>query len=265
MAFADGELTPDERMKVEDALQRDDTLRRRLRVFERTGRALGVLYTETLDQPVPAHILERVRAAKVEAGTPGPLERMAERLRAGLGALSLPGHRWATASVAAGLFIGGLALGVWLERDPAQMTADRHPLLSIESNHLWARGALQETLERVSSGDAGVWSGVADRGGRIVPVLTFKDKTDRYCREYAVTGTPEAAAVGIACRGDKGRWSIEIHIARPTGEEATATFRPASGVGIERLNALMAEMSAGAPIDMDREDALIRAGWAAIR
>ncbi|MGI9385185.1 MAG: hypothetical protein ACR2PO_18685, partial [Methyloligellaceae bacterium] len=86
---------------------------------------------------------------------------------------------------------------------------------------------------------------------------TFKDKTGRYCREYAVAGTPEASAVGIACRDKMNRWSIEIHTAQAEG----GTFRPASGGGIERLNALMGEMSAGEPLDLDQEEAAIRKGW----
>ena len=94
-----------------------------------------------------------------------------------------------------------------------------------------------------------------------MPVQTFQDRTGRYCREYAVTAAPGAGAVGIACRNNTTRWSIEIHTAQRSGTKGTQSYRPASGKGIARLNALVAEIREGDSLDLDQEEAAIRQGW----
>ena len=257
MAFVDGELDAGECRRVEQALERDPSLRDRLQAFERTGRGLGDLYAQPLNEPVPAHLLELVRGAELREREPGLLERLSDRLRASLADLAMPQPGWASAAAAAGVFAIGLSMGLWLQDRPSGPSADRYALLGIEDNHLWARGALQDALEGVASGSSKSWVVGSNGEGTVVPVLTFKDKTGRFCREYAVAGTPEASAIGIACRTAKDRWSIEIHTAQPT----ESVIRPASGGGIERLQALMSEMSAGEPLDLDQEESAIRKGW----
>lgn len=258
MAFADGELELRERERIEAALETDSALRERLRVFEETGRTMGALFKEPLEAPVPAHLLELVRSADVAPPAPEG-ESMWARLSKGFGDLLTPQLGWAAVAATA-VFAVGLSLGLWLQDTPSGV-GERHALLGIENNHLWAEGSLKQALETVSSGESRAWSGPSDAAGTIVPVLTFKDKTGRYCREYAVTGAPEARAVGIACRQGDGRWSIEIHTAEATDPGAPGTFRPASGGGIARLQALMTEMSAGEPLDLDQEGAVLRGGW----
>lgn len=260
MAYADGELAPDERQRVADALENDADLRARLQIFEQTGRELGHLFDQPLNEPVPPHLIEIVRGAETRqdsAHDPGPLESLVKRLRDTIADLSSPAAGWATAGVAATVFALGLSVGLWFQNSPGQQAGARLALLKIEDNHIWAQGALRTALEDAASGESRTWP-AAGKSGTVVPVLTFKDKTGRFCREYSVSGTPAASAVGIACRDSADRWSIEIHTAQTP--EATA-ITPAAGAGIERLNALMTEMSKGDPLDLDQEETVIRNGW----
>ncbi len=257
MAFVDGELEAGERQRVAAALEHDADLRARLQVFEQTGRELGALFDQPMNEPVPSHIEEMVRRAPLGQRPVSPLERIATRLRDTIGELSGPAASWATAGVAATIFAVGLSVGLWFQNLPTGISTDRIALLNVEDNHIWAQGALKTALETAASGEEHKWP-TGSNGGTVVPVLTFKDKTGRFCREYAVAGTPEASAVGIACRTDAARWSVEIHTAQSTEAQSIA---PASGTGIERLNALMTEMSEGEPLDLDAEEAAIRKGW----
>lgn len=257
MAFVDGELASDERQRVEKALEEDAALRDRLQIFERTGRSLGALYDQPVNEPVPSHLVEMVRNASIKEPEPAPLERLATRLRDSIANLPSPAAGWATAAAAAVVFSIGLSVGLWFQNVPTGVPLDQQALLKIENNHIWAQGALRDALETAPSGDSRHWPTAKD-DGTVVPVLTFKDKAGRYCREYAVSGTPEASAVGIACRDDADHWSIEIHTAQ--SPDATS-ISPAEGTSIERLGALMTEISTGDPLDLDQEETAIRDGW----
>ncbi len=260
MAYVDGEIDAAQRERLSERLAEDAELRERLKVFRETDRSLNRHYDDVLHQPVPAHILDLVRNADVKTQPEGLIQRIAARLRGRPGAVSGPRMRWVAASAAAALAVG-IGIGTWLDTGPVTPAGDRFALLSVNNNHLWAQGALKDALERVGSGDEKSWEAAPGETGKIYPVLTFKDRAGQFCREYAVTASPEASAVGIACRRNTGRWSIEIHTAQPADASGGAPFRPASSGGIERLNALMTEMSDGDPLDLDQEEQAIKNGW----
>lgn len=260
MAYVDGEMDVRDRERLSERLAQDAGLRERLDVFSTTDRSLGRHYDDVLNQPVPPHLLDLVRNADVKQRPAGLMQRIAARLRGDAGLFAAPRLGLAAASTTAALVVG-IGLGTWLNSGPRAPSADRLALLSIEDNHLWAHGALEDALERVGSGESKSWEETPGEAGKIVPVLTFKDRAGQFCREYAVTASREASAVGIACRRDTGKWSIEIHTAQPADATGAAPFRPASGRGIERLNALMTEMSDGEPLTLDQEEAAIRNDW----
>lgn len=260
MAYVDGEIDVKDRERLSERLAQDAELRKRLDVFNTTGRSLGRHYDDVLHQPVPPHLLDLVRNADVEQRPVGLMQQIAARLRGRGGLFAAPRAGLVAASVAAALFVG-VGLGTWLNSGAIVPSADQVALLSIENNHLWATGALEDALERVGSGQSKSWEEAPGQSGKIIPVLTFKDRAGQFCREYAVTGSPEASAVGIACRRDTSKWSIEIHTAQPADATDAAPFRPASSGGIERLNALMTEMSDGDPLTLDQEQAAIGNGW----
>lgn len=260
MAYADGEIDAEQREHLSERLAHDAGLRKRLEVFRETDRTLSRHYDDVLHQPVPAHLLDLVRNADVKTQPEGTIRRIAAWLRGNAGTSAAPRVGWAAASAAAALAVG-IGIGTWLESGPVTPAGDRFALLSVDNNHLWAQGALKDALEQVGSGDAKSWEAAPGETGNIYPVLTFRDRAGQFCREYAVTASPEASAVGIACRRDTGQWSIEIHTAQPADAAGGAPFRPASSGGIERLNALMTEMSDGDPLDLDQEEQAIRNGW----
>jgi len=120
-------------------------------------------------------------------------------------------------------------LGSWYQGGSTGPASDRFALLTIDKNHPWARGALSDTLESLPSGESRNRTSESNEPETTVPVLIFKDKAGRFCGEYVVPSTPEASAVGIACRSVAGRWSIETHTAHPTGDDA--------GLGASSLSA----------------------------
>ena len=66
MAFADGELAPGERARVEAALVADATGRARLEIFIVTGRSLADQFRKPLIEPVPRRLVDLVLDRSVE-------------------------------------------------------------------------------------------------------------------------------------------------------------------------------------------------------
>ena len=68
MAYGDGELGPDDRVRVETLLANDPESRTHLDIFRATGAPLAVLFGKPMLEPIPAHLVAFV--LNYECGKP---------------------------------------------------------------------------------------------------------------------------------------------------------------------------------------------------
>lgn len=260
MAYVDGELDAAERDRLEQALEQDEGLRSRLNVYQETGRELSGLFSQPMDEPVPPHLLELVRSAKIEPPKQSPAEHAASPLSRFLSAILPASPRGAMAMASIATFAIGLSIGVLLQGSGPEGVGTHTALLEVQDNQVWARGELKTALETLVSGHILKATDEDQVELTVAPLITFKDKADRFCREYAVGGSPEAAATGIACRDSQGQWIVEAHLAHTEPNPGSDEFLPASG-GASSLEALMAGMISGEPLTLDDEEASIGTEW----
>lgn len=114
---------------------------------------------------------------------------------------------------------------------------------------------LATTLSETASGTARDWPGPVTRGGRIYPVLSFRDGAGALCREFEVADG-RAVSVGVACRRD-GNWQIEA-IANASGRSAAAEgYVPASGDVPATISAAIDRLMQGEALDATTEAAAL--------
>jgi hypothetical protein len=194
-------------------------------------RRLADPFAAKAGEPVPAWLVDSLRQApagqpaRPAARSPGVVEALRRRY---------PVPTW---SLAAGpALAAGLALAVWLAM-PATRPAD---LIAAQ---------LAVGLERTESGkDAPV---VALR-----PVLSFRSKTDGWCRQYELRYASRQAAHGLACRSEDGRWNVMASTApAPIGP------RPAGSEPRRAIDDLVTAMIGEQPLSNADEAARIGQGW----
>ena len=267
MAYADGELSPDERDALEALLNRDATLRMRLAPFVVTRREIASTYEPTLDEPVPEHLV----AAILRAPTPtrdrtpatSPSESWLSRALTAIGSTLFPhGASLATAASVAVLVSAG-ALGGWLASQPAP--TQEGGLIATTGSGLTASGALANALESTPSGTA---SALDANGAAIIPVMSFHQAdSDGVCREYrvrnAAAGEPDYA--GLACRADDGVWHVAVHVETPKATAVQAengnTYQTATGPNAPAVDAVADTLISGDALGRDEEKALLENGW----
>jgi hypothetical protein len=226
MAFADGELSAEERAAVERALSDDAGLREKLAAHRTLRARLSGAYDTVLDEPVPAQLMAAAQGAparEAEVVDLGARRRAAWTARE-WGAMA--------ASLAGGLIIG---FGV--------MNAQA-PLIAVTADGMSARGALAQALDtQLASDDAG-----AVRIG-----LSFRAVDGGYCRTFELT---ERGTSGVACRDTNG-WDVAMTAA--AGAQGEIRMAGAS----EAVLNVVATMIDGDPLDAEDEAQARDAGWTA--
>ena len=213
-----------------------------------TARRIG---REAANDPALATEIARYRALKAQLTAhyaPIAEEAVPERLRALLAGAdivdaSLSERRMAKRSRFEAIHWGALAaslvLGLTIGLRPWLPAAD----VASDNGVLVASGPLAAALDtRLASNQP------ADAAVRIG--LSFRDNVGRYCRSF------ESAKIdGIGCR-DGGRWQLE----QTRRGQALSDYRQASS---GELNAMVATMMAGDPLDADAERMARDSGWRA--
>lgn len=268
MAYADGELSPEESASLEAILSQDATLRLRLEPFVATRRELSDAFDATLAEPIPEHLISAILRAPVPAGYAEPRARHSEggRFRRALDAIGtalfpVGGLSLATAASVA-LIISVGALGGWLATRSG--TPSETDLIATTSHGLSASGALAAALETQPSATS---VAVGTSGTAIVPVNSFRTKNDGICREYRINDgseTPDYA--GLACRTEDGTWRLAVHVETPkpvvADVQTDQPYRTATGVGVPAVDAIVDTMISGDPFGAEDERALLENGWA---
>ena len=225
MAYADGELGPEEISAVERALAEDPALQAALERQRRLRATLAGHYAPVAEEPVP----ERLRAL-LEPKPAEVIDCAAARAR------RRPAFAWPhLAAMAASLAVGVLAGQVALSPGGGPV--------AVEDGTMVARGELAETLEtQLASAQA---AGASTRVG-----ISFEDGEGRLCRTFQAP-----AMDGIACRGGEG-WQLVMTAAGKGA--ATGQYRQASSpMVMEQAQAMMA----GEPLDAAAESEARRSGW----
>jgi hypothetical protein len=222
MAYADGELAPDERAEIERALAADATLKARVETHRRLRQKISAAYDDVLNETAP----ETLRAALDAAPVPAPVIDLAARRR----------PHWSVRewSAMAASLAGGLVIGF------GAMSAQT-PMIAVTADGMSARGALERALDAQLA---------SEQAGSVRIGLTFRAQDGAYCRTFELT---ERATAGLACRGDDA-WRVAMTAAQPNQGELRMASAP------EILAAVDARI-AGEPLDAAGEAAARDAGW----
>jgi hypothetical protein len=221
IAFADGELSGDERAQVEAALAGDAALREKLAAHQRLRAQLSAAFDGALNEPVPQRLLNAGEKPKADV-----IDFAARR------AAKWSAREWGAmaASLAAGLVI---AFGVG---------AFRQPPFAIIDGALVARGELARGLDTRLA---------AETDGDVRIGLTFRNQEGAYCRTFSLDDT-----AGLACNND-GAWRVAMTAAQAqSGEVRTAS----SDTPAEILAAVDA-MIEGDVFDAATEASVRDRGW----
>lgn len=192
IAFAEGELSGDERAAIEAALREDAVLRERLAAHQRLRARLSAAFDGALSEPLPERLAKAAQAPSATVVT------LADRR-----AVKWSAREWGAmaASIAAGLLIG-----VGVMNRPA-------PLIAASADGLEARGALARALDTQLAADA---------GGDVRVGLSFQSRQGAYCRTFSVTRSDTS---GLACR-DGDSWTVAM-TAQGGGGEVRMASAPA--------------------------------------
>jgi hypothetical protein len=239
-AYVDGELEGAERARIEQAIQTDSRLARRVAQF-RARRRSGV---DALRQESWSQRLAQPRRSATATGSAQVIDlarvRAERKRRTERGRHTLSRRVVMAASLAAGLL-----LGLLVER----LLPDG-ALTQYRDGALYARGALTAALnEELGSKPL---LGNAVRVG-----LSYKAKDGHYCRTFSVREIH--ALSGLACREQQQWrvWTLEGAEARGTGVHV-AHGGPALPPGVAQA---VSERTSGAPLDQQAEMSARRSGW----
>lgn len=230
MAFADGDLPPDEAGRVEAALAEDPDLAARVQRFRAVRTALRTVYDSVAAEPIPEH-LRALLGDVASSESPRSLQ-----------AAPRPTRSVRTISPAVfAVMAAALILGVLAGRLSAPASGD---LTTLQAGRLRASPALARVLDtRVAA--------AADNLDAALRVgLSFRTVSGGYCRTFR-----EGAASGLACRDGRG-WSVPII---QSGAEQADT-RSASDSSA--VMALVDRLIVGEPLSPEEERRALEQHWA---
>lgn len=231
MAFADGELTPDERAAVETAITANPELAERLQAHMRLRERVGAALAGVLTEPVPKRLLAAVEAG--ERSNILPLRPRAERVP--------PRWLWASGGAVAAGFALGLIVGgaLFPEPDSGMIGAD-----------MATRGALARALDSQL---------VATQGASAVQIkFTFRASDGRLCRVFAVRRADGVA--GLACRRPDKSWLVRL-AAPMESQGAAGAYQTAASPLPPAVAELAQSLAAGEPFGAAAEAKAKAAGW----
>lgn len=233
MAYTDGELTRAEAMEVELAAERDETIRRKIRLFRETADQLRTAAEDL--PPVPEALAERISslidADVAKAGSTATENVLPFRSKRWFD--HLPAAIAASITLAAGL-AAGMALGPFSSPQPS-------PPFGITA---LADPGLADALSVVESGS----SKVLDTGATLNVIASFVDADGALCREFDYEALDGPSIVSVACRTDDS-WHPKIAIAASTTQ--SGDFAPASS--LDAIEAWLVSSGLGEPLEPQAE------------
>lgn len=237
-AFVDGELEPDARAAMADAIANDPALAARVATLEAFNRRIRGAFAGALSEPVPV----RLSAPVLGASTPRVVELAAARATRRPSAIGLAsGRSWMAlaASVVVGLFVGHF---VWPDR-PANFVA-------LDEHGITAGPALALELTKRLASDTPSADGIAVG-------LSFRARSGAYCRTFVAA---HSGVAGLACHQGE-EWHIGA-LTEGTPEPAgTGGYRQAATTLAPAIGEAVAATIDGDPLDADAELRAQQRGW----
>lgn len=255
IAYLDAELDPSGMDAVEQALDADRALRRRLQRLVASGEQLRFAYAGVVEEAVPPQLVQAIlaapapRARTAPAANTTPAISPTRWLSRWLGTAHGPWMPTALASAAA------LGVGLWLGL--SQPTGGEVPRLA--QHQPVADRALLVALESLPSGR------VVEAAGRQIEVLaSFQQPDGRICREFNSSereGDP-LDHLGLACREPSGDWTLAVLASeeRPAGT-GHGGYRTASDHQHHILDRYRQQHTLGQALEPADEQALLQHGW----
>lgn len=253
-AYLDGEMDDAARAAFEARLALDPALREHLEQIRTVSESVEAEFV-ALPAGAPSEELfaaVKAFAAAHPAGTEvngARIIKLEQRPKTagpqGLAAWQLP----VAAAVAFCVGAGAMWLVQTMQTNSNTLTA-----AAVSSGRVAEGAMLHRVLERVESG-------ATERAGHetIRPILTFKAKDGRYCREFEAFSA-DGAVVGVACRAAND-WRMEVLLSAAARAPDETQYAPASGFNARALDDVVSQLMDGAALDAAAEAEALRKGW----
>jgi hypothetical protein len=229
MAYADGELDPQERAAIEEAMRDDPAIANAVANHRALRADVAAAFAGILDEPVPARLQPQVPApAPVLSLDAARAERTAAKARR---TWSWP--EWG--ALAAMLVVGVLA---------GKALPGGAPAIAGNGGQVVAQGELASALDRQVGGQG---------NAKVKVGVSFAARDGDYCRTF-IMGT----SAGLACRTG-GQWKIPV--LSETAPEAAGGYRQAGSALPPAVLDAVDERIAGKPLDAAGEAAARERGW----
>lgn len=243
MAYADGELDAATAELVEQAMETDDAVAERVALFLETR-------LRARSEHEPAEDVPPALRASVEKAISDARDREEVAQASAVVALRVAANDRKRKKIdvpmpiAASIFAAlagliGYSIGVAGYTDGADL---RMAGLSVPG--------LPALL---SSSPSGTEVAMGDTQARFRAIATFTQPDGTLCREFEVSNADRSTLVSVACRQDRN-WRVDFAVVARGGDDG---YAPASS--LESLDAYLGAISAGEPVDLDEEAALLAA------
>jgi anti-sigma-K factor RskA len=240
-AYVDGELSAEDRARVEAAMRAEPDVARRVAEHQQLRTSLRTAFDGVLREPVPERL---VAAARGDAGTGSVADfGAAKRAREATQARS-EGRRWSWpewGAMAASVLIGVIVTRV------AVRSPEATPFVS-RQGELVAQGTLADALSNQLAS-------TQPRNAATQVGVSFRSKAGPYCRSF--TMREGEAVTGLACRAGDA-WRIDV-LAR--SDPATGDYTPAASALPAAVLSAVEQQIDGEPLDAASEARARESGW----
>lgn len=224
MAFADGELDDIKRKQIQDAINRDPEIARRVASHRALGNAVHKSFEPVLEEPVPDRLIAAARSGAKSA--PRESKSNVVPLR-GRGAPTRQRPGWI--ALAASFILGAVALQlVTYLRNKPQTDAQ-----------IIGSGALQRALSTQLASD--------QTNGPVRIGITFLSKSGEYCRTFRLQ-----ELAGLACN-ETGYWKLMVMARLANASAGSGGYRPAGSDTPPAIVQAVNDTVSGEPLDSKTE------------
>ena len=263
IAYLDGDLSPVEQKLITDAAWLDSELLEHINSIGKTRKTfVPRAEPPKMDSSDELHVLfiRGLSSPDAASGKPLPQNRpRAKRLGRSLRRYVLPSRlSWSyAAAIMAALFVGFGGHTFFNRIGTDRDFSSNEPIL-VRNGEVFATNDLRQALELTPNGKR-------SEGDRtvsyIMPLLTFRDKQKRFCREYDMAVVKGRHFSGVACRSRDGYWQIQLHVATKSSAASLKTFAPASNGAVEIVELMSEQMRVGKALNNSEIETSLKTGW----